>query len=248
MDYKNIIGGVILILLLYLVYKYVFNKSFNSLIKITDARKGNDSVDLKNTISKNCAYSIWLIVNDWSSPPATVGGDYSKGMNIEQDNSSYNIITTFDTNKKPVMKVELDSKANLTISLSNEQYPIKINDFPIQAWTNLIISFQTLTLDIYIDGKLVRSVALAFTNPQNQDSKNVKVGGSTTDALVSMNDGGFQGYLSTFRFFSSNLTPKDAWNIYTKGYMSQSTSGNLGKYSLRLSILDNNNTINSIKI
>ena len=57
------------------------------------------------------------------------------------------------------------------------------------------------------------------------------------------------GYISTVNYFDEPITPADAWSIYNKGYDDAGLNTNvLGKYKIKMSILDNNKELNSIQI
>ena len=100
-----------------------------------------------------------------------------------------------------------------------------VGNIPIQKWTNLVISVYGRTLDIYIDGKLVRTCLLPGVANVNEN-KSVYV--------TPM--GGFDGWTSKFQYYSDSLNPQQVWNIYSKGY----TSGLFaGSYQLQMSVLNN---------
>ena len=100
-----------------------------------------------------------------------------------------------------------------------------VGNIPLQKWTNLVISVYGRTLDIYIDGKLVRTCLLPGVAHVN-NNKSVYV----TPV------GGFDGWTSKFQYYSDSLNPQQVWNIYSKGY----TSGLFaGSYQLQMSVLNN---------
>ena len=82
-----------------------------------------------------------------------------------------------------------------------------VPNVPLQRWVNLIVSVYGRSLDVYIDGKLVRTCVLentAFVDP--------KAGVYVTP------DGGFAGWTSNFQYFNDAVNPQQAWNIYKNGY------------------------------
>ena len=111
-----------------------------------------------------------------------------------------------------------------------------IRNFPIQKWSNLIISLNGRTMDIYLDGKLVRTCILpgvAINNP---------------DADVSITpDGGFAGWTSNLQYFANTLNPQEAYNIYKKGYSAGGLGGIFDKYKVKVSYLVNNEEANSFE-
>jgi hypothetical protein len=109
-----------------------------------------------------------------------------------------------------------------------------VGNIPIQKWTNLVISVYGRTLDIYIDGKLVRTCLLPGVANVNEN-KSVYV--------TPM--GGFDGWTSRFQYYSDSLNPQQVWNIYSKGYTSGLFAGN---YQLQMSVLNNGTTQDSYTI
>jgi len=70
---------------------------------------------------------------------------------------------------------------------------ITIPDIPINKWVNLIIRCQNKTLDVYVNGSIVRSLELQGVPKQNYG-----------DVYVAMN-GGFNGYISNLWYYDHAL-------------------------------------------
>ena len=246
MEIKNVIVGVIFVVILYVVYIYAFKKSYSSLIK-TQKTDTPIKLDVSGNSSSN-AYSIWIFISEWNNTTNF------KHVMTRLSNSS-------DGNKKYSPTVYLDKNSNLLNIRyeldSGEESNITINDFPIQSWTNLIISTNTTTVDIYINGKLVRSHSLP--QPLNNPRGKLYLGRlnkvDTTQYPSHPKGGGdnninsYQGYISTVNYYDEPITPGEAWKIYTKGYDDAGLNPNvLGKYKIKMSILDNNKEMQSLEI
>ena len=244
MDYKNIIIGIVLIIILYLVYVYIV-RSKNSLIPPSNISSiPNNPVTVTKQI--NCAYSMWLFISQW-------------------DTSNFKRVLTRYSDSRPQFKVYLDKLSNnLILEMCNSDSStskIVYNNFPIQAWTNLVISLSGDYVDLYINGKLVKSTGL--DNLLDLPTNKIYLGGkiiSSKDGCSSdsgVNDASptnnnvtdtYTGFISTLSYFPKPITPNDAWSIYTKGYdKSGLDSGSGGKYKLKVSVLDNNREMNSIQ-
>jgi hypothetical protein len=109
-----------------------------------------------------------------------------------------------------------------------------VQNIPIQKWVNLIISVYGRTLDVYLDGKLVKTSVLPGT---------ANIAQSANAYITPM--GGFSGYTSRFQYYPNAIDPQTAWNIYTKGYTNLSLMGN---YQLNISITNNGQTTGSLTI
>jgi hypothetical protein len=110
-----------------------------------------------------------------------------------------------------------------------------VSNIPIQKWVNLIISIYGRTMDVYIDGKLVRTCLLPGIASVNNNA----------DIYVTP-AGGFDGWTSRLQYYPNSLNPQDAWNIYTRGYSSFGSM--LGDYEVQVSLVENGETQSSFTI
>jgi hypothetical protein len=108
-----------------------------------------------------------------------------------------------------------------------------VSNVPIQRWVNLIVSVYGRTMDIYIDGKLVRTCLLPGVANIN----------NSADVFVTPG-GGFDGWTTKFQYYPSPLNPQDAWNIYAKGYSSWLSM--FSAYKVQLSLVENGNVQSSV--
>jgi hypothetical protein len=96
-----------------------------------------------------------------------------------------------------------------------------------------VVSVYGRSMDLYIDGKLVRTCLLPGTAQVN-----------TTSDLYVTPKGGFDGWTSKIQYYPNALNPQEVWNIYSQGY---STGLNIfGTYSVQLSIMENGNEKSSV--
>jgi hypothetical protein len=112
-----------------------------------------------------------------------------------------------------------------------------VANIPVQRWVNLTISVYGRSLDVYIDGKLVKTCLLPGVANVN-NSSNVYV----TPA------GGFSGWTSKFQYFPNSLNPQQAYNIYTQGYGGNMFSNFLQGYQVQISLVENGTTQSSVTI
>ena len=112
-----------------------------------------------------------------------------------------------------------------------------ISNIPIQKWVNLIISVYGRTMDLYIDGKLVRTCLLPGVASVNNNAN-----------IYVTPKGGFDGWTSKIQYYPDSLNPQDAWNIYIKGYSGNFLSNLFGSYQVEISLIENGTTQNSVTI
>ena len=196
--------------------------------------------------SSNFAYSIWFYVNDWNyrygEPKVIFGRMGSKGKSQDSNASVPGV-----SGLNPCPTVVLGAiENNITVALScfpgtdnnsrnndsnssGSNYVIhncSVSNVPIQRWVNLVLSVYGRTMDLYIDGKLVRTCLLPGTANINKNA----------DIYVTP-QGGFDGFTSKFEYFPNSLNPQEVWNIYSQGYGKQGWFTN--SYSVQVSLLEN---------
>jgi hypothetical protein len=99
-----------------------------------------------------------------------------------------------------------------TYNVINEE--ITIPDIPLNKWVNVIIRCQNTNLDVYINGKISRSVNLVGVPKQNYG-----------DVYVAMN-GGFDGYISNLWYYNYALGTVEIQNVVNKGPSTRMIGGN----------------------
>ena len=185
----------------------------------------------------NFAYSIWFYVNDWNTqygkPKVLFGrmGGASSSSNTEWGTSGTEPcpLVQFGRNANDI---EIYMTTYSTTAAAHVTTPFKCSNIPIQRWVNLTMSVYGRTLDVYLNGKLVKT----FVMPGTAFVKN--------DAAVSLTpNGGFEGWTSKFAFFPMPMNPQDAWDIYAKG-PTGALSG-LSAYQVQLALLHDGQTVGS---
>jgi len=250
----SIVIIIVILVLVFMFLKYIMSdpytlqglKSGNTSYIIPASDLATNGTDVP---SSNFAYSVWFYVNDWNyrygKPKVIFGRMGSKSADGE---GSIDGISGLN----PCPAVVLGAiENNIAISLAcypgiNEQttsttsgdsviHTCGVSNVPIQKWVNLIISIYGRTLDVYIDGKLVRTCLLPGIASVNNNA----------DIYVTP-AGGFDGWTSKLQYYPNSLNPQDAWNIYTRGYSSFGSM--FGDYELQVSLVENGETQSSFTI
>ena len=254
----------ILNILLICVILYFFFKWMNSnAITLTGLLAGNTQTIIDyNTLAKtrdgsvpiNFTYSIWFYVNDWnyrygekkvvfgrmSSPSAgTMPNDISGAGPCplvvlgEIQNTLSIFLNVFpNTNLAPNTSTGQNNSVIHECSLMN---------IPIQKWVNLLISVYGRSLDVYLDGKLIKTCAMPGIANVNNNS-NVYI--------TPYN--GFSGWTSRFQFYPNPTDPQTAWNIYQSGPVSSNPItgifNSLTSYGVKLALMNNGQEQTSLTI
>jgi hypothetical protein len=181
-------------------------------------------------------------------------GNFNSSASFKSQSGTYPIFPWNDTSKNFLnlycdssqndvcYMLCLDSKLpNLYFSIkakpssgSPQCYPMFItSNFPIQKWTNIIISMEGPTLDAYIDGNLIQSGPIAYldntgnTNllhPENVNPSSLIIGNSTEKNV----DIG----VTRLTFYNKSIDPQTAKIIYNAG---SGVSSNTSKFDVFLS-------------
>lgn len=245
MDFKKILMGVSIVIIVYLVFTYFFTDSAKTdLLVMHDAtvRKVFDSEDLAGGNTANYAYSFWAYINTWNY-------GYGKPKVIFRRKG--------ESTETPLIEAILnETDNNLTFNLAysdgtggpnNKKLPCQVTNIPLQKWTNVIVTLNNKAVDIYLDGKLVKTCILPGVQTPKPDHKlYISDGDSTAEGGVGGT--GFSGFLSKVRFYSRTINPREAYEIYKEGHGSGWLANLLGKYKLKFSFLKDNKEINSISM
>jgi len=236
MDFKRILLGVIVVIILYLVYIYVFKDGTSSTLYSGGNAKNGVTIKATklpgNKASVDFTFSIWVYVNSWQYRYGYQKVIYRR-VNSGQTSVSPEVSLGAATNDLSITMSIFDSgKGGIVPGKS-----WTVNNIPIQKWCNIVISTNNRAVDTYIDGKLVNTHVLAGVPAMNKN------------APVQLTpDGGFSGETSKFRYIARTISPREAYEIYREGPGGNWLSDLLNQYKLKLAFLKDNEEINSFEI
>ena len=104
-----------------------------------------------------------------------------------------------------------------------------IDNIPLQKWVCLVVSVYGKSMDVYLDGKLVKTCILSGV---------AKVDYNAPVQITPQ--GGFSGYTANLQYWPNATNPQQAWNIYKSGYGSGALGNLFNRYRLKISFLENN--------
>jgi len=255
MNVLGIVLSILIIVLIIMFLIYIFRDPYN----LSNLQNGQNSTTIKssslasngsNIPSSNFAYSIWFYINDFNyryGEPKVIFG--RMGSPSSSNGGSLSGLSGMD----PCPAVVLGAvENNLDISLGcfpgiNQApttpggktvvHTCSVANVPVQKWVNLTISVYGRSLDVYIDGKLVKTCLLPGVANINNNA----------DVYVTP-VGGFDGWTSRFQYYPNSLNPQEAYNIYTKGYGGSIFSNFLQGYQVQISLVENGTTQGSVTI
>jgi hypothetical protein len=151
-------------------------------------------------------WSVWIYIDDLTYKSGNYrcifykGNDYAKNPNATNEesqglnfpNNAPGLYIAPNTNSLIVMMN--------TFNVINEE--ITVDNIPINKWVNVMIRCQNNTLDIYINGTIIKSYHLHGVPKQNYG-----------DVYVAPN-GGFAGYISNLWYYDYALGTSDIKKYY----------------------------------
>jgi len=205
MNYVLIVTIVIIIVLLYVLWRF-FSNSGTKLTTNTDLNKVQSTSIPINDTSVQYAYGVWIYVNSW-----TPGTDKTKMKTIfsrSNDKTEWNKKSNYSTH------LYLDPVSpTLYLDIAQTGKPVTppitiTSNFPIQKWCYVVFSVNNQYVDCYLDGKLVKSVYLSGTLTSIPPGSGVYLGSPSE---------GIDIYLNKFYHWANPLTPQVVWSNYLSG-------------------------------
>jgi len=246
MNVLSIVLTVFVIVLIIMFFIYVFRDPYT----LKNLQNGQNSSTISasslatngsNIPSSNFAYSIWFYINDFNyrygepkvifgrmGAPSTGGKGSVQGLN-GMDPCPAVVLGAVENN----LEISLGcfpgiNQRPTTAGGKTIVHTCKVSNVPIQKWVNLTVSVYGRSLDVYIDGKLVKTCLLPGVANVNNNS----------DIYVTPM-GGFNGWTSRFQYYPNSLNPQEAYDIYVKGYGGNMFSNFLQGYQVQISLVEN---------
>jgi hypothetical protein len=173
----------------------IFNQDPSNNSAVTIYRSVNENEGLEFT------WSVWIYINSLHYLEGQYKHIFHKGNSdlaengLNFPNNAPGLYLAPNTNKLVVIMN--------TFNVINEE--ITIPNVPLNKWINVILRCKNRTFDVYINGKIARSLQLTSVPKQNYG-----------DVFVAMN-GGFDGYVSNLRYFSNALGTSYIQSIANNG-------------------------------
>ncbi len=220
MNTAVIILGVLLIVITYLVF-FVFtgSQSLTAKVDLGSQQTAIPSGDISDPGSVRYSFETWVYVYQFDG----TGGKrlFSRGSATTSTGHSKNIGLKFDSTS-PILNLEYTvtgavGTAAGQISAADKYKTLVIsNNFPIQTWTHVIVSVDNNFVDVYMNGKLVKSINVTLEAP------------STSSPIEYETP---KAYLAKFVRNTYPIDPQTAFDHYSSGNgMSSSMSSMIGNY------------------
>jgi hypothetical protein len=219
MNSKLVLAVIVILLLLYVIFKaltttYTSLGAMQKWVNETTLQGSN----LPSSFKANSAISVWFYIKKWVNGTKVVS--FKKGNGAEV-----------------IFQVQFKNDTN-TIQIIPRSSSItdpglcEVSEFPLQKWVNLIVSFNGSAMDVYIDGKLVKSCVVNLGSKLNE-TDTIVLG----DASKKTDDVGF---ITNVKLKAAPIAPQEAWDIYSQGFGGSPWSDLLNKYKVKMSFIVDN--------
>jgi hypothetical protein len=224
MNSKLVLAVIVILLLLYVIFK-ALTTTYTTLgtMQKWSNKTTLQSSNLPSTFKANSAISIWFYIKKWVNGTDVVRF-HSAASGLSDANTIFRVLFKNSTNT-----IQIFPKS----ATSDSQYDCEISDFPLQKWVNLIISFNGSAMDVYVDGKLVKS-CVVNTGSRIQETQSIVLGATP---VISTDDVGF---ITNIKLKAAPIAPQEAWDIYSQGFGGSPWSDLLNKYKVKLSFIVDN--------
>ena len=234
-----IILGISMFVFLYFLYKFLLG---NPVVKSINLRYDNTIVPyyystLNVPNGTRYSYYIWVHANMIDTKN-------------EQKENIFKVVSD-NANTNELFSLDITKNTNLEVTILTNDTPTKLKktflitpNFPMQSWQQIIISFDNINMDAYLNGKFVKSVQFN-TNTlklpvQTTTDTQINFGVPSTDTKLKPDID-----IRLFERYDYAMDPQTAWNKFRSDQnVNDGTSTN---YGLKLN-LSTNNKIRSIPI
>lgn len=221
MNSKLVLAVIVILLLLYVIFKALTTNysTLGTMQKWSNVTTLTGS-NLPSSFKANSAISVWFYIKKWVS-----------GTDLVQFYRTPSATAAVAADK--IFRVLFKNDTN-TIQIrpkGDDTNLCEIAEFPLQKWVNLIISFNGAAMDVYVDGKLVKSCVV------NSGSR---IGETQSIVLGYADATNDVGFITNVKLKASPIAPQEAWDIYSQGFGGSPWSDLLNKYKVKLSFIVDN--------
>jgi hypothetical protein len=239
----TIILSIIIIVLVYVLYAYLTGtvtslKPSASLKTLVPA-----ITQIEGAQNTRYGYSLWVYVNTWTNDsPKTI---FSRSENIK--------VYLDDTS--PTLKVDLTMNDTASIDTMTVT-----ENFPLQKWVSIAVSVDNQFVDVYLDGKLVKSKRFYKTTgtapntrgifpkvPLDAASSPVVLGNISVATVATVATPAsasaftpFDAFVAEFKRWTVPIDPDSAWDNYLAGNGTNGVSRAFSSYGIDVAVLKNN--------
>ena len=232
MNIGSIVALIIFIILFIIFIVWIFRKDKEiSGYRVANERATATIASLESGDGSNLGFSIWVYVSEWSNEEKHI---FTIGADDYGDQLIFKLGVTIPSLLVTTKREEEDGPFNT----------IMVNNLPLQTWVCVAVSFYNSSMDIYINGKLVKTRV-----SESNDYLSLEAGSDDEVPIILFdNDKGFSGYINKFNYWNKALTPQEAWNIYKSGPGGTMFGNLISGRSININLMNGNDVTSSFNI
>jgi hypothetical protein len=198
----------------------IINKPID-LLKSNSARLSYAAAKMKTPNSTRYYYECWVFVeSNFPTDSSNVIFNRGKYLSLVLTGSTLSLYTGGTVNGDGIYNISDAGAYGAEIA--------KITtSFPFQKWVQIIISVDGNLVDIYLDGKLIKT----FTGASIATD-------STTD--ITVGNKYTVGKLNQFSYWPNTMDPQSAWNKYIQGNGQYGFGNYFNKFKVDMALSRNN--------
>jgi hypothetical protein len=218
MNYMMIIGGFILVVILYMLYLFFTNNTLTSGLQPLSTSITYDYTKLVDPGSNVFCYEGWIYLN---SAPTSEKSLFQRSSATIGTDTDFAVTLNGST-----LAVKCSSGGSGT---RNVNVMTITDQLPLQKWIYLVVNVNSQrVVEAYLNGKLVKTV-------QSSASGALPTSPSTVKSLF-LGDNGIDGYITKFTRTATNMNADLVWSTYLTGNGLNSALGYLMPYNINLAI------------
>ena len=159
-------------------------------------------------------WSVWCFIEQITpTTPPLYNNIFVKGTNVFDPNTGVSSVNC------PGLYISKTGELLVVVNTFAEvNKQIVIPNIPISNWLQIILTCENNTINIYINGILIKSVIL--TSVVNHNYGDVIIG----------SNGGFNGFISNLWYWNKTLSILEIQNLYARGPSTRSADANMNDY------------------
>lgn len=220
MDFAFVILGVILILVL---YYFLYSGGSTVLSNKLDLAIQQPSIPvaaLTEPMKPRYSLEMWMYIYQFPGSETYIISRKAKDA---------------DTIKNIGLKLDANSpKLSLEYASGTSKKSVVVTDnLPLQTWVHLIVSVDGSFIDIYINGKLVKSIKDTIATPSD---------------TATLDYGQLSCYLAKLTRSTEATDPQTAWNLYAAGNGENPLAKYLASFGLSVTLQKNNQDYSKVTL
>lgn len=220
MDFAFVILGVILILVLYYFLYSGGSTVLSNKLDLAIQQPPIPVAALTEPMKPRYSLEMWMYIYQFPG-----SSTYIISRKAKDPDTIKNIGLKLDANAP---KLNLEYAANKAV-----KSVVVTDNLPLQTWVHLIVSVDGSFIDVYINGKLVKSIKDTIDTPSE---------------TATLDYGQLSCYLAKLTRSTEATDPQTAWNLYAAGNGENPLAKYLASFGLSVTLQKNNQDYSKVTL